>query len=145
MPEPMSHPPAPAVAAHEAFRKFSQRISHMVGSPYAFGVAVVVVLMWVATGPAFGFSHDWALFIHTVTAIATFLVVFILQNTQNRDNRTIQLKLDELILQLQGPRNAFAALESMPEAELRAVEQEARELRELVVAELEGAPTDAPT
>ena len=127
-PVPVSPDPA-AWAVHDGFRRFAHRASRTMGSPYAFGVALAMVFFWLALGPLFRFSPDWALVIHTVTAIATFLMVFILQNTQNRDNRTIQLKLDELILQLQGPRNAFVALESMPEAELRAVEKEVLELR----------------
>lgn len=145
----MSEPSPSAVAAHEAFRKFSKQSAHVVGSPYSFGIAVLCIVLWFASGPYFAFSAEWALFVHTTTAIAAFLMLFVLQNGQNRDNRTIQLKLDELILQLRGPRDAFAALERMPEAELRAVEAEAAALRAEAASDALGdaisaAPTTPP-
>ena len=141
----MSEPSSTAVAAHEAFRKFSKQSAHVVGSPYSFGVAVGCITLWLASGPYFAFSAEWGLFVHTTTSVAAFLMLFVLQNGQNRDNRTIQLKLDELILQLRGPRDVFAALERMPEAELRAVEAEAAALREEAACDaFSAAPTKPP-
>jgi low affinity Fe/Cu permease len=98
------------------------------GSPWAFVTAVLVVLVWAVTGPAFGFSEGWQLVINTGTTIATFLMVFLIQATQNRDAKAIQLKLDELI-RSSAARNEFADLEDASEAELAAFQSEFQQLR----------------
>src|SRR5688500_18385146 len=91
----------------EAFRHFSHRASHVVGTPWAFTLALLVVVVWACVGPLFGFSDTWQLVINTGTTIVTFLMVFLIQATQNRDARAMQLKLDELIRTTKA-RNAFA-------------------------------------
>lgn len=82
---------------HEKFRKFAEKVSHAVGSSYVFILAVVVITVWLLTGPIFHFSNTWQLVINTGTTIITFLMVFIIQNTQNRESKTLHLKIDELI------------------------------------------------
>jgi low affinity Fe/Cu permease len=115
---------------NEFFRKFATGISHAVGTPIAFVIAVLAVLIWALTGPLFGFSDTWQLVINTSTTIVTFLVVFIIQNTQNRDSKAIQLKLDELLRVIQEARTGMVDLEDMPDEELKKLDQEFRELRE---------------
>ena len=83
---------------HDLFRRFAQTTSAAVGSAWAFAVALLAILIWAALGPSVGFSTTWQLVINTGTTIVTFLIVFLIQNTQNRESRAIQLKLDELIL-----------------------------------------------
>ena len=83
------------------FRKFSQKTSEIMGSPGSFISALILLLIWGFTGSIFGFSDTWQLVINTITTIITFLMVFLIQNTQNRDAKAIQLKLDELILSIQ--------------------------------------------
>ena len=111
------------------FRQFSCRVSDAVGSYWAFIAALGVVLAWAITGPLFGFSDSWQLVINTGTTIVTFLMVFLIQATQNRDGKAIQLKLDELIRAQRSARNAFADLEHASEAELEQFEEEFRQLR----------------
>src|SRR5712672_4301432 len=116
-------------ARHESwFRRFACGVAGVVGTHWAFVVALAVVLVWAATGPMFHFSDSWQLVINTGTTIVTFLMVFLIQATQNRDGKAIQLKLDELIRAQRSARNAFADLEHASEEELRAFEQEFREL-----------------
>jgi low affinity Fe/Cu permease len=83
---------------HDLFHRFAQNTSAAVGSPWAFASAVTAIVIWALTGPVVGFSTTWQLVINTATTIVTFLIVFLIQNTQNRESRAIQLKLDELIL-----------------------------------------------
>ncbi|GAB4212055.1 MAG: hypothetical protein OHK0022_47390 [Roseiflexaceae bacterium] len=91
---------------NELFRKFANKTSDIVGSPWAFIAAVALIIGWAASGPLFGFSDTWQLVINTGTTIITFLMVFLIQNTQNRDARAIHLKLDELIRSVKGARNS---------------------------------------
>jgi len=93
------------------FSKIAQGVSHAVGSPWVFSVALAVVLIWGASGPLFGFSEVWQLVINTGTTIVTFLMVFLIQNTQNRNDWAVQKKLDELITRLDGPRDEIAGIE----------------------------------
>ena len=107
----------------DVFRKLSSRAANAFGTPWAFVTAVVVVLVWALTGPLFDFSETWQLVINTGTTIVTFLMVFLIQATQNRDTRTLHLKLDELI-RVTRARNLFAALETASDDELVALERE---------------------
>ena len=114
----------------EQFRKFSQKTSDVVGSPWAFIIAVVIILVWALTGPIFSFSDTWQLIINTGTTIVTFLMVFLIQNTQNRDAKAIHLKLDELIRSAEKARNNMVDLEDMSDEELAQLEEEFRRFRE---------------
>ena len=98
---------------NELFRHFAQRISQLVGSSWAFILAVVIILVWAVTGPVFHFSDTWQLVINTGTTIVTFLIVFLIQNTQNRDAKAMQLKLDEIIRALKKARNEMVDLEDL--------------------------------
>src|SRR5438132_11427181 len=115
---------------HESwFRRFSYRGAGAVATHRAFLLATGVVLAWAVTGPLFHFSDSWQLVINTGTTIVTFLMVFLIQATQNRDGKALQLKLDELIRAERSARNVFADLEHASEAELQRFEEEVRELR----------------
>ena len=113
----------------EWFRKFAHATAERVGSPGAFAVSIVVVLVWAMLGPRFHFSDTWQLVINTGTTIVTFLMVFVIQATQNRDGKAVQLKLDELIRAQRSARNIFADLEHASENELKQFEEEFRDLR----------------
>ena len=110
--------------AGQWFRKFSQAASHYLGSPLAFALAVLLVVVWAAAGPFYGYSDSWGLVINTVTTIITFLMVFLIQNTQNRDALAIQLKLDELLRALQGARNSLVDLESLSDEQMEHLKNE---------------------
>jgi len=99
-----------------------------VGSAWAFIIAITVIIIWAATGPMFHYSDTWQLIINTGTTIVTFLMVFLIQNTQNRDGKAIQLKLDELIRALEGARNKLVDLEDLSDEELKKLEQEFQRL-----------------
>jgi low affinity Fe/Cu permease len=106
------------------FRDFSCRVAAGAGSHWAFLIALCVVLVWAVTGPLYHYSDSWQLVINTGTTIVTFLMVFLIQTTQNRDAKAVQLKLDELIRSQRSARNAFADLEHASEDELRRFEEE---------------------
>jgi low affinity Fe/Cu permease len=110
--------------AHDQFSSFAQRISHASGHPVAFVLAVAVVIVWAITGPLFKYSDTWQLVINTGTTIVTFLMVFLIQNTQNRDTMALQLKLSELVLSQKGAHNSFVDLEHMSDAELERIHGE---------------------
>jgi len=109
------------------FRKIATRISIATGHAAAFTLAFLLVIGWAVTGPFFEFSNTWQLFINTGTTITTFLMVFLIQNTQNRDGKAMQLKLDELLLSTRG-RDAFVDLEDMTDEELDELDREFREI-----------------
>jgi low affinity Fe/Cu permease len=113
----------------DVFRCFAQRASVLLGSAWAFGGAVLVILVWIITGPTFHFSDTWQLIINTATTIVTFLMVFLIQNTQNRDAKAVHLKLDELIRAMRGARNQLVDLESLSDEELKNFEEQFRRLR----------------
>jgi low affinity Fe/Cu permease len=113
---------------HEIFRKFANLASAWTGSVYAFSIAIVVIAGWAITGPIFAFSDTWQLIINTGTTIVTFLMVFLIQNTQNRDNAALHAKLDELIVHTLGARNELAAAEELSEDELQRVKRHFREV-----------------
>lgn len=112
----------------ELFRKIASRISNMVGSAYAFLLAFAVVVVWAITGPMFGYSDTWQLVINTGTTIVTFLMVFLIQNTQNRDSKSLHLKLDELIHSHKGARDSFLDLDSLSDEELAALDTEFKDV-----------------
>lgn len=111
------------------FRRISTRVSNAAGKASAFLAAFLVVLVWVATGPYFNFSDTWQLVINTGTTIVTFLMVFLIQNTQNRDSKAMQLKLDELIRSSKA-RNSFVDLEDLTDEELKELDSEFRDIHE---------------
>ena len=115
---------------NELFRRFSNRVSEVTGTPWAFVVAVLVILLWGTTGPAFHYSDTWQLIINTGTTIVTFLMVFLIQNTQNRDAKAMHLKLDELIRSLEGARNSMVDLENCTDEELAKLQEAFARLRE---------------
>src|SRR2546423_15394603 len=106
------------------FGKFAKKVARATGHPTAFALALLTVLVWLATGPIFGFSDTWQLVINTGTTIVTFLMVFLIQNTQNRDSVAMQLKLDELIRAMKGARNRLVDLEELSDEELEELRQE---------------------
>jgi low affinity Fe/Cu permease len=113
----------------DAFRCFAQRASILLGSAWAFCGAVLVIVVWLVTGPTFHFSDTWQLIINTATTVVTFLMVFLIQNTQNRDAKAMQLKLDELIRALKGARNQLVDLEELSDDDLKKLEEQFRRLR----------------
>ncbi len=116
---------------NEVFRKFAHHVSEALGSPVAFIAALVVVLVWALTGPVFQFSQTWQLVINTGTTIVTFLMVFVIQNTQNRDIRALHLKLDELLRAMEGARNSLIDLEDLSDEELARLAREFHELQKV--------------
>jgi low affinity Fe/Cu permease len=103
---------------HELFGSLASRVSHLVGSPWGFGIALLAVLAWALSGPTFGFSDHWQLVINTGTTIVTFLIVFLIQHTQNKDARAIQLKLNELLAAVEGASNRLINVEMLSDEEL---------------------------
>jgi low affinity Fe/Cu permease len=106
---------------NDLFRRFAHRTSIIVGSPWIFIAALVSIVVWLISGPLFHFSDTWQLIINTSTTIITFLTVFLIQNTQNRDAVAINLKLDELIKATSGARNKLVGLEEMTDEELKKI------------------------
>src|SRR5271163_2762057 len=106
------------MSASQFFSQTAQWTSRQCGRPLTFGLAFAIVIVWGITGPMFHYSDTWQLVINTGTTIITFLMVFLIQNTQNRDSAAVQLKLDELIRATKGARNSLLALESMSDDEL---------------------------
>ena len=115
---------------NEFFRHFAHRTSEFVGSPWSFFVAVAIILVWAVTGPVFHFSDTWQLVINTSTTIVTFLMVFLIQNTQNRDAKAIHLKLDELIRAVDRARDNLVDLEDLSDEELSKLQKEFERFRQ---------------
>lgn len=113
----------------DAFGVFARKTSSVLGSAWAFVCAILIIVVWATTGPAFGYSDTWQLIINTGTTIVTFLMVFLIQNTQNRDAKAVHLKLDELIRALGGARNRLVDLEKLSDDDLKALESEFEKLR----------------
>ena len=103
---------------NEAFRKLAHKVSHLVGTSWAFIIAITLLLIWAVTGPIFNFSDTWQLVINTGTTIITFLMVFLIQNTQNRSDAAIQIKLDELLRGTKGARTSLVDIEELSDEEL---------------------------
>ena len=123
--------------AGKFFSQMASRTSHLAGKPLTFLIAVGVVLVWAACGPFFGFSDTWQLVINTSTTIVTFLMVFLIQNTQNRDTMALQLKLSELIIAVQGAKNHIATAEDLSEEELERLHDTYRKRAEETLGHLE--------
>ncbi len=119
------------------FSRFAQATAHWTGHPAVFLVAVAVVLVWIVTGPVFNYSDTWQLVINTGTTIVTFLMVFLIQNTQNRDALALQLKLSELVLAMKGAQNKFAAVEELPDEELEALHEDCKKRAEITFSHLQ--------
>jgi low affinity Fe/Cu permease len=113
----------------DVFRVFAHRASIVVGTAWAFAIAILIIVLWGLTGPHFHYSDTWQLIINTGTTIVTFLMVFVIQNTQNRDAKAIHLKLDELIRAMRGARNKLVDLEELSDDELKKLEEEFQRLR----------------
>ncbi|MEQ1578863.1 MAG: low affinity iron permease family protein [Hyphomicrobium sp.] len=114
----------------ELFHRLAERTSHAVGSPWAFTLALLTIVIWGITGPLFQYSDTWQLFINTGTTIVTFLMVFLIQNTQNRETRIVALKLDELLRGVEGARTSLVQLDHMSDEELELVQEEFSRIRE---------------
>ena len=110
------------------FDRFARAWSRLTGKPLAFNIAIIVIAVWLITGPLFGFSDTWQLIINTATTIVTFLMVFLIQHTQNRDTDALQVKLDELIRAIEGANNELLDLEEMEEEELALLRKQYLEL-----------------
>jgi low affinity Fe/Cu permease len=123
----------------DAFRVFARRSSMLLGSAWAFAGAVLVIVVWILSGPTFHFSDTWQLIINTATTVITFLMVFLIQNTQNRDAKAVHLKLDEIIRALKGARNQLVDLEDLSDEELKKLEEQFQRLRKM--AERNGTPS----
>jgi low affinity Fe/Cu permease len=115
---------------NELFHKLARRISDAIGSPLAFAGALLVIVVWAIAGPFVGFTDTWQLMINTGTTIVTFLVVFMIQNTQTRDAKAVQLKLDELLRAVREARTGLVDLEEMSDQELDALHKEFQALRQ---------------
>jgi len=107
-----------------AFHRYAQLCANVVGSSWAFLIASLVIIVWAATGPIFHYSDTWQLVINTGTSVVTFLMVFIIQNSQNRDTLAMQLKLDELLRAVENARTGMVNLESLDEKELMRLQKE---------------------
>lgn len=130
----------------DSFRRFAHAMAEVVGRSYAFLAATLIIVAWGAMGPAFHFSDTWQLVINTGTTIVTFLMVFLIQNTQNRDAHAIHLKLDELIRANKHARNTLLGLESMTDEDLNKLQHEFEGLRDRVARakEIVAARRSAP-
>jgi low affinity Fe/Cu permease len=122
--------PGAYAAMQEWFAGFAQKTARMTGRPATFLLALAVVVVWAVTGPLFGFSDTWQLVINTGTTIVTFLMVFLIQNTQNRDALAVQLKLAELILAMKGVPNRYATIEDLSDDDLEQLHNECRKRAE---------------
>jgi low affinity Fe/Cu permease len=114
---------------HEVFNRIARHVSSAAGSPWAFAIAFGTIIVWAITGPIFGFSDTWQLVINTGTTIVTFLMVFLIQNTQNRDSRALHLKLDEVIRSMEGARNEIIDMEDATDEDLEKLQKDFEKLR----------------
>lgn len=129
---------------HESgiFGRFARLVAHLAGRPATFLLALTIIAAWGITGPIFGYSDTWQLIINTSTTIITFLMVFVIQNTQNKDSQAIQLKLDELIRAVDGAHNALLNLEDLSEDDLARVKRHYLHLAQQAKASLGGGGVD---
>jgi low affinity Fe/Cu permease len=134
-----------AARSRSWFTRLAKATSRRTGRPAAFGLAVGLILAWLVSGPIFGFSDTWQLVINTFTTIVTFVMVFLIQNTQNRDAEAIQVKLDELLRTTAGAHNALLDLEELEEKELDDIRGRYVQLAKRSRAELRAGTTDTST
>lgn len=127
------------------YSRFAKASSRFCGRPFVFSIAVGTILLWILTGPLFGYSDTWQLVINTATTIITFLMVFLIQSTQNRDTEAIQIKLDELIRATKGAHNALLDLEELEEEQLDAFRLKYEALAELARIRTESGNEDTDT
>jgi low affinity Fe/Cu permease len=113
------------------FSAFAQKTALWTGHPVAFLLAMITIVVWVVTGPIFNYSDTWQLVINTGTTVVTFLMVFLIQNTQNRDMLAVQLKLSELVLAMKGAKNSYAAIEDLTDEELEELHNDCRARAEM--------------
>ena len=114
---------------NEIFRKFSVKAAGALGSPYLFVINLVLIAIWLAAGPVFHYSDTWQLLVNTATTVITYLAVFLIQNTQNRDAKAVHIKLDELISSVAGARNRLVDLEDLSDEELADLQDQFRRLQ----------------
>ena len=124
------------------FDRFSKGIAYFAGHSVAFAAALALIFLWLVCGPLFGFSDTWQLVINTATTIVTFLMVFVIQNTQNRDGAAIQIKLDELVRAMKGAHNGLLDLEELSEAEIEAFRKKYLQLAEEAREDIRRARSD---
>src|SRR6185369_4781597 len=117
------------MAFNEGFARFSRSCADALGSPLVFAINCLLILVWAFSGPFFRYSDTWQLVVNTATTVFTYLAVFVIQNTQNRDARAVHLKLDELISSIEGARNRFVNLENLTDEELRVLHQQFQRLQ----------------
>ena len=115
---------------NDTFRKFAQKTAHAMGTSWAFIIAFLIIVVWATTGPLFKFSDTWQLVINTGTTIITFLMVFLIQNTQNRDAKAFHLKLDELLKGVKGARSELIDLEELSDEELEELHQQFKKIHD---------------
>src|SRR5688572_14070932 len=127
------------------YSRFAKHASRFCGRPYVFAGAIAIIVLWGVSGPLFGFSDTWQLVINTATTIVTFLMVFLIQNTQNRDTEAIQVKLDELIRATKGAHNALLDLEELGQENLDAFRAKYQALASAARAELSNGRQDTGT
>lgn len=126
---------------NEVFRKFAARIASVAGNPWAFIIALLLIALWATSGPFFDFSNRWQLVINTGTTIVTLLMVFLIQNTQNRDSKATHLKLDELIKAVKGARSSLVDIENLPDEVLEEFHEEFRKIQEKYSGKIKEKPT----
>ena len=124
------------------FTRFAKKAAHFTGTPMAFVIAVLIIVVWACSGPIFKFGDTWQLVINTGTTIITFLMVFLIQNTQNRDSEAIQVKLDELIRSIDGAHLALLDLEDLDDKDLERICREYRELAKQARKDLRAGKSD---
>lgn len=127
----------PSSTMASKFSHFAQKTAVWTGHPIAFLLAIITIVAWVVTGPMFHYSDTWQLVINTGTTIVTFLMVFLIQNTQNRDMLAVQLKLSELVLAMKGAENRYAAIEDLSDEELQELHDDCRTRAEMTEQQLE--------
>lgn len=121
----------------DLFRKFASKISQTAGSPFTFVTAISLIVVWAITGPLFNYSTTWQLAVNTMTTIVTFLMVFLIQNTQNRDTKAVHLKLDELIRGIRGARDHLINVEEQTDEEIDKLQIEFQKLHDKYLRHLE--------
>jgi low affinity Fe/Cu permease len=124
------------------FRKFAAKAAEIVGSPESFLVALLMILTWAALGPRYGWSEGHQLFVNTLTTIVTFMIVFLIQNTQNRDTKSLHLKIDELLKATRGARNSMIDLDRLSDEQLRRLEAEFKRICSADLETADNSPED---